>query len=190
MSFKKYYKECYMKKMVVMIAVLCAALFLAGCVSSAPPASEGMASAKSSAPAGTLVGQATAPKGSSKDETMKKSETSAKSQLVRAMTFIVKDMVDEAVTAGTVAAAVAEDFRLGINSNLSRSNLNGAVKAGQGEGAGGVWYTVLYMDKAEVVKEINTAVNASKQANPAAGAFTTDNIDKAFSTYADREWKN
>jgi outer membrane murein-binding lipoprotein Lpp len=189
MSFKKYCKESFMKKMVVIVAALCAVLFLAGCVS-APPASEGMANAKSSAPAGTLVGQATAPKGASKDETMKKSESNAKYQLVRGMSAMVKSMLDEAVAEGRVPSGEADEFFRGVETSLSRAALSSAVKAGQGEGAGGAWFTVLYMDKAEVVKQINTSVNASKQANPGAAAFTTDNIDNAYNTYAAREWKN
>jgi hypothetical protein len=183
-----------MKKMSVLIVALCATLAVVGCKSAPlPSASTMMEEARNGAPDGTLIGQATATivKGSSKDEALKKSETSAKSQLIRAMVSMAKDMVDEAVAAGTMDYNTAEEFRLGVNANLSRSNINGAQKAGQDEAANGVCWTVLYMQKSDVVKEINEAVNASKVAFPGAAAFSTEEgINKAFNVQAAKEWKN
>jgi hypothetical protein len=177
-----------MKKLIVMIAALTAALFIVGCASTGPSASEMMSSAKNSTPPGTLVGQGTA-KESSKDASTKKSQDNARFQLVRAMSFIVKDLVDDSVASGRLSSGVAEDFRQGINTALSRSILSNAVKQDQGFGAGDTAWTVLYMEKADVLKEINSAVNIAKQ-NFAAGNFNTDGFDAKYNTYSAREWKN
>jgi len=170
-----------MKKVIVIIAVLYAA-FVVGCAST-PPASDMMANAKNNAPAGALVGQATG-------STEQLANEDAKYQLARAMSFIVKDTVDAAVAAGVLQSAPAETFRQGVNTALGRINLSAAVKQGSGVGSGKVYWAVYSMEKAEVIKVINQAVNASKQANPAASAFTIDKwIDQAYATHSAREWK-
>jgi len=172
-----------MKKIAVIIAALLAALVVAGCAST-PPASDMMANAKNNAPADALVGQATG-------DSEQKAEANAKYQLARAMGEMVKDMVNAAVTAGVFQSATAETFRQGVNTALIRNNLIGAVKLGAGVGSGKVYWAVYSMDKAEVIRVINNAVNASKQVNTAANAFTIDKwIDNAYKTYQAREWKN
>jgi len=171
-----------MKKIGVLVAVLCAALVVVGCTS-LPSASEGMASAKNKAPEGAVVGQAT---GSS----LKQAEDSAKSQIARAMTFIVKDMVDAAVAAGKIQQTAADDFRAGVNTTMRNSGLPGTQKVESGEGKGKQFYAVYYMEKADVVKVINSAVTAAKAQHPQAASFTTDGIDAAYRTYSAREWKS
>jgi len=173
-----------MKKIVVIIAALCAALVVVGCAST-PPAGDMIASAKNGAPSDALVGQATG-------DSEQKAIDNAKYQLARAMSFIVKDMVDAAVAEGVIQSAPAETFRQGVNTALGRINLSAAVKQGSGVGSGKVYWAVYSMDKPEVVKVINQAVSASKQAYPnTVNAFTVDKyIDKAYSTYQAREWKN
>jgi len=167
----------------VIIAALCAALVVVGCAST-PPASDMMASAKKSAPSDALIGQAIG-------DSDQKAEANAKYQLARAMSEMVKDMVNSAVAAGVLQANTAETFRQGVNTALVRNNLTAAAKQGSGVGKGKVYWAVYYMGKVEVVKVINNAVTASKQVNPGAGAFTTDKwIDQAYATYSAREWKN
>jgi len=172
-----------MKKVVVIIAALCAALVVVGCAST-PPAGDMMANAKNGAPADALVGQATG-------DSEQRAEANAKYQLARAMSEMVKDMVNAAVAAGVLQSAPAETFRQGVNTALTRNNLTGAVKRGAGVGSGKVYWAVYSMDKAEVIRVINNAVTASKQVNTTANAFTIDKyIDNAYSTHQAREWKN
>jgi len=168
-----------MKKFVVIIAALCAALAV-GCAST-PPASDMMASAKNGAPDGALVGQAT---GSSEQM----ADADAKYQLTRAMSFIVKDMVDAAVA--VIDSVVADQFRQqGVNTALGKLNLSGAVKQGSGKGKDGYW-AVYSMDKSEVTRAINQAVASGKAAFPAAAPFTIEGrIDKAYAAQAAKEWK-
>jgi hypothetical protein len=175
-----------MKKIILMIAALCAALAVVGCASSpsSPPASEMMASARRNAPEGTVVGQATGSDAS-------KADSDAKYQITRAISFMVKDMVEEAVAADVVEYTPAEAFRQGVNTALTRISMSAAVRQDSGMGSGKVYWAVYYMDKSEVVKVINQAVAASKAVNPDAAAFSIeDRIDKAYSTHAAREWKN
>jgi len=172
-----------MKKIVVIVAVLCAALVVVGCASE-PPASDMMSSAKSNAPGDALVGQATG-------TDAQKAEANAKYQLARAMSAMVKDMVDAAVAANVIQSAAAETFRKGVDTALVRNNLTSAVKQGAGVGKGKVYWAVYYMGKTEVIKVINNAVAASKQVNTNVSAFTIDKyIDKAYSTHQPRDWKN
>jgi hypothetical protein len=173
-----------MKKVVVVIAVLCAALVVVGCAST-PPASDMMASAKRSAPEGTVVGQAS---GSSAD----KAVSDAKYQIARAMSFMVKDMVDAAVAANKIDFTSAESFRQNVNTALTRNSLSAAVKQDSGVGSGKVYWAVYYMDKSEVLKVINSCVTAAKAlpANSKAAAFDTDGFNAAYATFSAREWKN
>lgn len=170
-----------MKKAVLIIAALCAALLVAGCAS-APPAGDSMADARRSAPDNTLVGQATG-------SDAKGAEDDAKYQLVRGMAAMVKDMVDDAVAAKALDSGISEQFRQAVNTALTKINV-GAVKQGSGEGKGKVFWAVYYMEKGEVIKAINQAVAAGKSAFPAAATFAIEGrIDKAFAAQASKEWK-
>jgi len=181
-----------MKKFVVLIVALLVALFIVGCASNAPTgpsASELMASAKSNAPDGTLIGQGLAT-GSAKerDATLRKSEQSARLALVKGMVSIVRDLIDESVTAGRLSASVSDEFRQIVTGLLGRSALNSAVKQDQGFGAGDTAWTVYYMEKGEVLKEINNAVNLAKK-EVAAANFNTNSFDAKYAAAIAREWK-
>jgi hypothetical protein len=181
-----------MKKLIVMIAALLAALLIAGCASkppAGPSASELMASAANNVPPGVLVGQATATAGKDKDAAAKKAESNARFQLVRAMSFIAKDLVDDAVSAGKLTSSVAEPFYQSITVALGRSTFRDVVKVDSGFGAGDTAWAVYYLDKANVLKELNQAVNAAKELH-AAGPFNTNGFDAKYSIYSAREWKS
>ena len=178
-----------MKKLSVLIAALLAALFIAGCASTGgPSASDMLAEAKNKAPEGSLVGQGTGTAGKDTDAAAKKAEENAKFQFRRAMSWIVKEMVDDAVTAGRLSSGVAEDFRQSINTAITRVQLTGATKADAGIAAGNVAWAVYYMEKGDVLKAVTACVNAAKQDHPA-GAFNLDGFDAKFKAAANREWK-
>ena len=180
-----------MKKLIVLIAVLMAAMLVVGCVStpSGPSASEMMASAKGNAPDGSLIGQGTGTAGKDKEAAAKKAQENARFQLVRAMSAIVKDLVDEAVAQGKLTSGTGEEFRQSVNTALTRSTLPGAVKVDSGFGAGDVAWCVYYLEKADVLKIINAAVNAAKEV-VSAGPFNTNNFDAKYGPVAAKEWKN
>jgi len=179
-----------MKKSILLVAVLLSALFIAGCASApaGQSSNEMMSSAKNNAPDGSLIGQGTA-KEKDKDASMKKAESNARFQLVRAMSYIVKELVDDAVSAGRLTTGVAEDFRQSINTALTRSILGNAVKQDSGFGADNTAWVVFYLSKGDTLKEINNAVNAAKELH-AAGPFNTNGFDAKFDAAIAREWKN
>jgi len=174
-----------MKKFIVLIAALFAALLIAGCASkpaapSGPSAAELMASAKDKAPAGVLIGQATG-KGSVDQVALR--------QIIRGMTYIVGEMADEQSAAGRLSAGVASEFKQTVATILSRANLGNAVKVEVGTGAGDMGYAVFYLDKAEALKEITKAVNLAKE-SVAAGNFNFSNFEAKFAIAITKEWKN
>jgi len=175
-----------MKKLMVMIAVLTAALFIAGCATTGgPTVSDKLSEAKSNAPAGVLIGQGTA-KESSKEAAEKKAKDRAIFALVKGMNFIATDIVDDAVTAGRLTTADATTLKQSISSALTRSALNRAVKVDSGTIGKDEAWAVYYLDKADVLREIDAAVAAS---NPPRG-FNTNSFDSKYPAAANRDWKN
>jgi len=174
-----------MKKLMVMIAVLTAALFIAGCATSGPTVSDKLSEAKSNAPAGVLIGQGSAKEGS-KEAAEKKAKDRALFALVKGINFIAGDIVDDAVTAGRLTTADATELKQKVSAALTRSALNRAVKVDSGTIGKDEAWAVYYMDKADVLKEIEQAVAAS---NPPRG-FNTNSFDAKYPAGAAREWKN
>jgi len=147
-----------------------------------------MTGARRSAPEGALVGQAAVT--GDKDNGAKNAEAEAKYQLARAMSFMVKDMVDAAVAEGIIPAGPAEEFRQAVNSALTKNTMTAAQSLGQGAGAKNVYWAVVCMDKADVFALINQLVTTAKPQFPPVTAFSTANrIDKAYEAQAAKEWK-
>lgn len=171
-----------MKNIFGVIAALCVIAVFAGCVS-APSASDGIQSSRGSAPAGTLVAS-----GTGKDAAA--AEKAAKEQLIRAMTSMALSMVQDAATAKEIVGNT-NALEQAVTTALSRAALNAAVKHGSGEGSGKVFWSVLYMEKAEVLREIDRAVTAAKQSTPGMDTFsTTSRRDATYDRFASRQWGN
>jgi len=179
-----------MKKLIVLTAALLAALFIVGCASTptGPSASDLMSSAKNNAPAGTLVGQAIGTAGKDQAAATKKAEQNAANQLVRGLSYIVSEMIDEQSAGGRVSAAVAPEFKQKINVGLSRVSIAEAVKVDSGVGSGDVGWAVYYLTKDEAQKILTKVVNLAKE-EVAAGNFNFSNYDAMFAKAAAREWK-
>jgi len=176
-----------MKRMIKVIAAVCAALFVAGCAT-VPNASDSLGDARRNAPNNSLVGLAAVK--ANKNTGPKLAETQAKYQLARAMTFMLKDMVDDAVAKGQVQSGPAEEFRAAINDALSKNSLPSAVKLGDGPAKSGMYWAAYCMSKEDVVKLLGDAVNGAKARFPAMGAFTIDGrIDAAYATQSSKKWE-
>ena len=170
-----------MKKLTMIFASLAAVLFIAACASkppAGPTAAELLSSAKGNAPGGALVGQATS-KGNA--------EQAAMLQLVRGLTYIAGEMIDEQAAAGRLTAGAASDFKSNVNTALTRVTID-AVKVESGAGSDGN-YAVYALDKGEALKVITKVTNAAKEV-VAAGNFNLNNFDAKFNAAAMREWKN
>ena len=173
-----------MKKLTVLIAALTVALFIAGCVTSGPTVSDKLNDAKGSAPPGTLVGQGSA-KESSKEAAEKKAKDRAYFALVKGLTFIAKDIIDDAVTAGRLTTADADALKINVQSAIARSALNRAVRVDAGTIGKDEAWAVYYLDKADALKEIDAAVAAS---SPPRG-FNTNSFESKYPAAANRDWK-
>jgi hypothetical protein len=115
----------------------------------------------------------------------------AEVQLILAMTFMTQNMIDEAVAAGEIATGAAQALIRDAAAALSKSPLNGAVRHGQGVGQGDIHWTVMYMEKAEVVGEINRALALALLTAPDTEGFSIDSrIDEEFQRAAASEWTN
>jgi len=178
-----------MKKLTVLIAALVAALFVAGCATtSGPTVNDKLSEAKSSAPAGVLIGQGSAKEGS-KEAAEKKAKDRAMFALVKGMMVIANDLVDEAVSQGRIASADGTELKQNISTALSRSGLNRAVKVDAGTIGKDEAWAVYYLEKADVQKEIDTAVTAAKE-KVSARNFNINNFEAKYPAAANREWKN
>jgi curli biogenesis system outer membrane secretion channel CsgG len=176
-----------MKKFIVLITALLAALLIAGCASkpaapTGPSAAELMSDAKNSAPSDAIVGQATARSG--KD----RAEQNAINQIVRGLGSLVAEMVDEQSAAGRLSATVASDFKQAVVTALSKSNLGSVKKVDSGVSAAGEGWAVYALGKAETLAEVTKAVNLAKE-TVAAGNFNLSNFDAKFAAAAGKEWK-
>ena len=176
-----------MKKFIVLITALLAVLLIAGCASkpaapTGPSAAELLADAKNSAPSGALVGQATSKSG------QQRAEQNAILQIIRGMQYITAEMVDEQAAAGRISAGAAAEFKNGVNSVLSRTNLSNVTKVDSGVSVAGEGWAVYSLDKSETQKELTKAVNLAKE-SIAAGNFNFSNFDAKFAAAAAREWK-
>jgi len=176
-----------MKKLIVLIAVLAAALFIVGCASTGPSASDKVSDAKSGAPAGALIASGTASEGS-KEASEKKAKDRAMFAIVKGLTFIAGELVDDAVSAGKLASADGTELRQNISTALSRSALNRIVKVDSGVVGKNEAWCVYYLEKSDALKEIDQAVASAKE-KVSARNFNTDGFDAKFRAAAARDWK-
>ena len=176
-----------MKKFIILVAALLAAMLIVGCASkpaapTGPSASELLAEAKGSAPAGTIVGQATSKSGKSR------AEQNAMSQIIRGLIYIVGEMIDEQAAGGRLTASAASDLKESVSSILSRAGLSDVVKVDSGASAAGEGWAVYSLSKADALKEITKAVNLAKE-SVSAGNFNFNNFDAKFAAALTKEWK-
>ena len=179
-----------MKKLFVLFAALLAALFVVGCASkppAGPTAAELMAEAKSGAPNGTLVGQATA-RGTKDASAQRQAEQRAVNQIKRALTFIVGELVDAQVQSGRVSSSVSGELKQTASAALDKAALGGVQKVESGADATFVAWAVYSLSKDEALKEVTKAVNAAKE-KVSAGNFNLNDFDAKFTAAATREWK-
>ena len=142
--------------------------------------------ARKNAPEGVLIGI-----GSAKLATMNQSktvaETRARAEISRAMNTIVQDMVRDYTASSEVDRDSALSFQEQITVALSKATLQGAVIADE-DYIDETYYIVIYLNKADVVKEINQA-KAAQNLQPAfaASMFAEDRMYDAFDRESGRD---
>jgi type IV pilus biogenesis protein CpaD/CtpE len=183
-----------MKKIIGTIYVVCLVAALAGCASKKPATEaqggmpEWVLRARNNAPEDVIVGVGTA-RLATTHQSMTTSETRARTQIVRAMESMVRDMVTDYTAANEVDPNVAVAFQEQITRSLAQANISGARIAEQNSDREGAWWTIVYFNKADVSRELSQAQAAARLAVPAAVAFDALNrMDNAFDRAAREEW--
>jgi len=172
-----------MKKIIGITAVLCLLLAFFGCASK-PPASTGMppnvSNARRNAPEDVLVGIGTAKMGTV-SQSMNVAATRARADLSNSMQVLVKNMVRDYTASSEVDPNAALSFQENITVTLSKADLSGAVIMFDEQDKAGNWWTVMYLSKANVAREISQAQAAARLAVPAMASFDAEKrMNEAF----------
>ena len=172
-----------MKRTIAVIAALCLVLTLFGCTSKPPP-SRGMPSsisnARRNAPEDVLVGIGNA-KMSTVAQSRNIAQTRARAEISNAMNSMVQNMVRDYTASSEVDRNAAIAFQENITVTLSRSNLSGTQIIVEDQDNDGQWWVVMYLNRANVAREINQAQAAARLAVPAMASFDAEaRMNEAF----------
>jgi len=186
-----------MKKISIFALVLLIALFAVSCGSTPtgrPGGTGGSSSvtawqesglpdivrnARRNAPEGTLVGIGSA-RLASQSQSKTLAETRARAEIARAMDSMVQDMVIDYQASSEVDPAAAISFQESITRTLSGARLSGAAISDE-DVVNGTYYVVMYLSKADVVREITAAQSAARLNVPAMAAFNAlDRMEAAY----------
>ena len=131
-------------------------------------------------PDDTLVGIGVA-KLASLSQSMTVSATRARADISRQMNTMIQDMVRDYQASSEVNPEAALSFQENITVALSKAQLIGSKVVIQDQTADGNVWTVVWLGKSDVVKEINQANAAAKLAVPAMASFNAeDRMNQAF----------
>jgi len=192
-----------MKKIITIFFTLFIGLIIAGCATTttaapAPLTSEQQArvasgrsinggypqfvrdAALKNAPPDALVGV-----GSAKLPTLSQSrtiaQTRARAEISRAMGTMMQEMINDSQAGSELDHSAALGFSENTLQALSKATLVGAVIVEEDMDVNGMYWVVIYLNKANVVNEINQAQAAAKLAVPAAHAFDANKrMNEAF----------
>jgi len=181
-----------MRKILIAILPLFAALVILSCASTKPPVSKGMphniANARRNAPEDVIVGI-----GNAKSATVAQSRNiaaaRARAEISNTMDSMVKNMVRDYTASSEVDPQAALAFQENITVTLSKSNLSGAVIINEEPDNDGQWWCVVHLSKANVAKEITQAQAAAKLAVPAMSSFDAEKrMNDAFEQARKEDW--
>ena len=144
--------------------------------------------ARRDAPEDALVGIGTA-RMATQNQSMTMSETRARTQIVRAMNSMVQNMVNDYTVSSELDPSAAFAFQEEVTRTLAQAQLSGAYIQEQNFTADGTCWTVIWLTKTNVVREINQAQTLAKLAVPAALAFdAASRMDDEFAKAAEQDW--
>ena len=181
-----------MKRFCFVVLALLTIFTVVSCAST-PKATEGASglpdivrNARKNAPEGVLIGIGSA-KLATQNQSKTVAETRARAEISRAMNTIVQDMVRDYTASSEVDTNSALSFQEQITVALSKAKLQGAVISDE-DFIDGTYYVVIYLSKADVVKEINQA-QAAQNLQPAfaASMFAEDRMYDAFDRESGKE---
>jgi hypothetical protein len=180
-----------MKKLRGVIIAVFVVLAYAGCASK-PPASSGMpynvANARRNAPENVLVGIGNAKMGTVA-QSRNVAAARARSEISNSMDSMVKNMVRDYTASSEVDPQAALAFQENFTMTLSKSNLSGAAIQFEEPDSDGIWWCVMYLSKADVVREISQAQSAARLTVPAMASFDAERrMNEAFEQAKRESW--
>ena len=180
-----------MKKIVWFSLALCVVIGLLSCTSKPPPSSgmpNNIANARRNAPEDVIVGIGNARMGTV-SQSRNIAATRARAEISNTMNSLVSNMVRDYTASSEVDPAAALAFQENITVTLSRSQLNGAVIQVEEPDNSGEWWVVIYLSRADVVREINQAQAAARLAVPAMASFDAEErMNDAINRAKDEGW--
>jgi len=115
--------------------------------------------------------------------------TRARAEISNSMDSMVKNMVRDYTASSEVDPQAALAFQENITVTLSKSDLSGAVIQFEEPDKSGEWWVVMYLSKANVVKEINQAQAAARLTVPQMASFDAEKrMNEAFDQARKEGW--
>ena len=183
-----------MKRTIIFLIVMIFTLSLSGCATRdrdrAGVFPDFVRRAVANAPADVLVGV-----GNARLNSLAHSRTAsagrARAEIARQMNTMVEDMVRDYMAGSELDPRAAISFQEVITVSLSRAELQGASIVAQDRARDGVVWTVVFMGRENVAKEINQAQAAARLAVPAMASFDAEaRMNEAFNRTNARERSN
>ena len=175
-----------MKKFIGVIFSLCLAFSVMGCASNQPRSvgipSE-VANARRNAPVDVLVGIGNAKMANDWTEAMPRgiATNRARMEISQTMNSMVMNMLRDYTAASEVDPAAAIAFLESMFETLSRSELVGSVTVFTDSDSDGTWWSVVYLSREDVAREINQAQAVARLAVPAMASFDANaRMNEAF----------
>lgn len=135
------------------------------------------------APEDALIGVGTA-RMASLNQSRTISATRARAELSRQMDTIISDMVRDYTASSEVDHSAALSFQENITVALSQARLQGATVVDEDLDDAGNYWTIVMLNKNDVVNEINQAVSASKLRVPSMASFDAEErMEAAFERF-------
>jgi hypothetical protein len=184
-----------MKKFMPGLITFCIFFMFVGCATEKPAtAAQGglpqwVVNARTNAPEDVIVGIGAA-RMATINQSMNISETRARTQIIRAMNSMVDNMITDYNVGSEADLNASLAFQEEITRALARANVSGARIVEQNADPNGMWFTVVYFNRAETTRELNTAASAVRQLAPHANAAFSalERMDEAFDRAAAQEW--
>ena len=182
-----------MKKLIYIIVItLTGLVLLTSCVSTSvnEPTSQGedgipafVREARRNAPENVLVGYGSA-KLATQSQSKILAETRARAEISRVMDNMVREMIRDYNASSEVDLDSSLAFQESMTIALSKSGLQGAAIFDE-DWIKGTYHVVIYMNKADVIREINQAQAAARLEVPAMASF---NAEERMNAAFDREY--
>jgi len=183
-----------MKKTNYIIAItLTVLVLLSSCASTTVESSSSQSdlpnivrNARRNAPEDVLIGIGSA-RLATQSQSKTVAENRARAEISRVMDSIVQERIIDYQASSEVSPNDALAFQAIITESLSRSRFQGAVIVDE-DWINGTYYVVMYLNKTDVVREINQAQASARLAVPAMAAFNAiDQMNEAFDRAYARE---